>query len=89
MAEELLQYEANLLQGISQRRAADKVGTPRGTLLRWQERSVNIPMPKSTIAFFESLDGIAFLERRMNALQFVRSIKKVQHTFIAPSQINC
>ncbi len=71
IAEELLQYESNLLQGMSQRRAADKVGTPRGSLLRWQNRSANIPLPQSTIDFFESLDGISFLERLMKALQFV------------------
>jgi hypothetical protein len=71
MAEELLRYEANLLQGMSQRQAANNVGTARGTLLRWQDRAAKIPLPKPAIDFFESLDGIAFLERLMNALQFV------------------
>lgn len=71
MAEELLRYEANRLQGMSQRQAANNVGISRGTLLRWQDRAANIPLPQSTIDFFESLDGITFLERLMNALQFV------------------
>lgn len=71
MAEELSQYEANLLQGMSQRQAANDIGTARGTLLRWQNRTSKIPLSKPVIDFFESLEGIAFLERLMNALQFV------------------
>ena len=69
--EQLMQYEAHLSRGMSQRRAANKIGIPRGTLLRWQKRPVNIPLPQTTIAFFEGLDGIAFLERLINAFQFV------------------
>lgn len=70
-AEELQRFEAKILQGMSQRRAAKAVGVPRGTLRRWQERLENIPLPKSTIDFFESPNGLAFLDRLVNVLQFV------------------
>ena len=69
--EELQRFEAKILQGMSQRRAAKEIGVPRGTLLRWQERLENIPLPKPTIDFFESPNGLAFLDRLVNVLQFV------------------
>jgi Family of unknown function (DUF6399) len=71
MAEELQLFETKILQGMSQRKASKAVGVPRGTLLRWQERLANIPLPKSIIDFFESPDGLAFLDRLVNVLQFV------------------
>ncbi len=49
VAEELQRFESKISQGMSQRRAANAIGIPRGTLLRWQERSAKIPLPKATI----------------------------------------
>jgi len=71
MAENLQAFEANLARGMSQRRAANKVGIARGTLLDWKNRSKNIPLPKATVDFFESPDGAIFIDRLVNALQFV------------------
>lgn len=71
VAKELQRFESKISQGMSQRRAANAIGIPRGTLLRWQERSAKIPLPKATIDFFESPDGAMFIDRLINALQLV------------------
>ena len=71
MAEKLQSFEANLARGMSQRRAANEVGIARGTLLDWKNRSEKIPLSKPTIGFFESPDGAIFIDRLVNALQFV------------------
>src|SRR5580692_2778911 len=69
-AEKFLHYKL-LSQSMSQRKAANEVGVARSTLQNWQTRTANIPLPKSTIEFFESPDGVFFLEQLVNALQFV------------------
>lgn len=71
MAEKLQTFEANLARGMSQRRAANKVGIARGTLLDWKNRAENIPLSKPTVDFFESPDGAVFIDRLVNVLQFV------------------
>jgi Family of unknown function (DUF6399) len=70
-AENLSQYKTNLARGISERDAARKIGIPRDTLRYWKNRTNKIPLPKSTVDFFESRDGVMFIERLVNALQFV------------------
>jgi DNA-binding XRE family transcriptional regulator len=70
-AQRLSQYKANMSQGMSQRDAAKVIGTPRETLRYWENRTANIPLPQSTVNFFESPDGILFLEQLVNVLQFV------------------
>ena len=71
MAEKLQRFEANLSRGMSQRQAANDVGVARGTLLDWKDRAEKIPLSKQTIDFFESPDGAIFIDRLVNALQFV------------------
>lgn len=71
MAETLQAFEANLARGMSQRQAANKVGIARSTLLDWKNRSANIPLSRRTVDFFESPDGAIFIDRLVNALQFV------------------
>ena len=71
MAKKLQQFEVNLSRGMSQRRASQAIGVPRGTLLRWQDRSEKIPLSQPIIDFFESPDGAIFIDRLVNALQFV------------------
>ena len=56
---------------MSQRRAANDVGVARGTLLDWKNRTETIPLSKPTVDFFESPDGAIFIDRLVNALQFV------------------
>lgn len=60
-----------LSRGMSQRRAANDVGVARGTLLDWKDRTEKIPLSKKTVDFFESPDGAIFIDRLVNALQFV------------------
>lgn len=43
----------------------------RSTLQDWKKRTTDIPLSKSTVEYFESPDGIIFLERLVNVLQFV------------------
>lgn len=71
IAEKLQFFEANLAGGMSQRKAASKVGIARSTLLDWKNRTDNIPLSKPTVDFFESPDGAIFIDRLVNALQFV------------------
>lgn len=71
IAEKLQAFEAHLARGMSQRRAATQVGIARGTLLDWENRSDSIPLSKPTVDFFESPDGAIFIDRLVNALQFV------------------
>lgn len=70
MSEKFVHYKT-LMQSMSERRAANEVGVARSTLQDWQTRTRNIPLSKSTIEFFESPDGVIFLERLVNVLQFV------------------
>ena len=71
MAEKLQQFETNLSRGMSQRRAANEVGLARSTLLDWKDRAEKNPLSKQTVNFFESPDGAIFIDRLVNALQFV------------------
>jgi hypothetical protein len=70
MSEKFLRYKA-LSNSLSQRKAANTVGVSRSTLQDCQTRTKAIPLSKSTIEFFESPDGIIFLEQLVNVLQFV------------------
>lgn len=70
-AERLTQYKTYLAQGMSQRDAADMIGIPRKTLQHWNTRPNQIPLSKAVIDFFESPDGIMFLEYLVNVVQFV------------------
>jgi len=71
IAERLLEYKTHLSQGMSQRDAAQETGVSRETLLYWESRTTKIPLSKSTVDYFESPEGIIFLERLINVLQFV------------------
>lgn len=71
VAESLSEYKTNLAKGMSQRNAARKIGVPRDTLRYWKNRSDEIPLSNATVDFFESRDGVIFIERLVNALQFV------------------
>jgi len=62
VAEGLLQYISNVSQGMSQRDAAEEIDIPRGTLLYWKNRKTKIPLSQSTVNFFESPDGVIFLD---------------------------
>jgi hypothetical protein len=70
MSEKVMHYKT-LIQSMSERKAANQVGVARSTLQDWQTRTRNIPLSKSTVEFFESPDGVIFLERLVNVLQFV------------------
>lgn len=57
--------------GLSQRRQAGHLGISRGRLRHWQHRRRLMEGPAAEVAFFESPEGLAFLQRAVAAAHLV------------------
>jgi hypothetical protein len=59
------------LPGLSERQQAEQVGVARTTLQYWRQRQAAIQAPAAEVAFFETGEGIALLERVLIGAHFV------------------
>ena len=65
------QYRALQAQGLSQRQAANKLDVPRSTLQAWQTYQASLDESPAVVAFFQSLQGLAFLHRLVLGIHVV------------------
>jgi Family of unknown function (DUF6399) len=59
------------LPGLSERQQAEQVGVARTTLQYWRQRQAAIQAPAAEVAFFETGEGIALLQRLLIGAHFV------------------
>jgi hypothetical protein len=59
------------LPGLSERQQAEHVGVARTTLQYWCQRQAAIQAPAAEVAFFETAEGIALLQRLLIGAHFV------------------
>jgi hypothetical protein len=62
---------ADDLPGLSERQQAEQVGVARTTLQYWRQRQAGIQAPAAEVAFFETAEGIALLQRLLIGAHFV------------------
>jgi hypothetical protein len=75
VAERLADLDRAVGAGESERSFAERSGTPRSTLRRWDQRRDDLGLEPSVAAFFESPAGAAFLHRLVTALVFVLCLR--------------
>src|ERR687896_934220 len=59
------------LPGLSERQQAEHVGVARTTWQYWCQRQAAIQAPAAEVAFFETAEGIALLQRLLIGAHFV------------------
>ena len=75
VASKLLEFDAALDRGSSQRAAAEEAGVPRSTLRYWSARRSDLDVPGPVAAFLETPAGLAWLHRLVMAAVFVMTLR--------------
>jgi len=75
VASGLLQFDAAVRRGSSQRDAAEEAGIPRSTLRYWSGRRRALDLPRPVAAFLETPAGLAWLHQLVLAAVFVMTLR--------------
>lgn len=70
IAHAIIDFE-DAIKNMTQRKAAERQGTARTTLIYWQDRKNKIDLPEKVVGFFESPEGVDFLHRLVTSIIFV------------------